>query len=70
MHVLILVIRQHAIRNSTLHLGFIDYRRLIRRSWLHQIRGKLERGQRSTPIATGKQHNSIACGRGKLVAAF
>ena len=69
MHILVLIVRQSAMRRGAFHLGFRDNRRLLTRTRLLHARRKFKRGKRRTPVPARQKHDGAARRRLKRVAA-
>ena len=69
MHILVLVIRQCAVRRSAFHLRLRDNGRVLARAGLLHARRKLEGGKRCAAIAARQEHDSAAGSRVELIQA-
>ena len=67
MHILVLVIRQCAVRRSAFHLRLRDNGRVLARAGLLHARRKLEGGKRCPAVAARQEHDGAAGSRVELV---
>ena len=67
VHILVLVIRQCAVRRSAFHLRLRDNGRVLARAGLLHARRKLEGGKRCPAVAARQEHDGAAGSRVELV---
>ena len=70
MHILVLVVRQCAMRRSAFHLRLRDDGRVLARAWLLHARRKLEGGKRRTAVAARQKHDGAASSRVERIQAI
>ena len=69
MHILVLVIRQCAVRRSAFHLRLRDNGRVLARAGLLHARRKLEGGKRCAAVAARQEHDGAAGSRVERIQA-